>query len=74
MYSFGMSCRDIQRHLKNVYGVEVSPELISKVTESIEEDVREWISSSSLIPDTYDICAKKNKNKNTKIFLKQKLN
>ena len=42
MYSFGMSCRDIQRHLKNVYGVEVSPELISKVTESIAEDVREW--------------------------------
>ena len=42
MYSFGMSCRDIQRHLQNVYGVEVSPELISNVTESVMADVREW--------------------------------
>ena len=42
MYSFGMSCRDIQRHLRNVYGVEVSPELISNVTESVAADVREW--------------------------------
>lgn len=42
MYSFGMSCRDIQRHLRNVYGVEVSPELISNVTESVMADVREW--------------------------------
>lgn len=42
MYSFGMSCRDIQRHLRNVYGTEVSPELISNVTESVAADVREW--------------------------------
>lgn len=42
MYSFGMSCRDIQRHLRNVYGAEVSPELISNVTESVAADVREW--------------------------------
>ena len=42
MYSFGMTCRDIQRHLQDVYGVEVSPELISRVTESVIEDVREW--------------------------------
>ena len=42
MYSFGMSCRDIQRHLQNVYGVEVSPELISNVTQSVMSDVREW--------------------------------
>lgn len=42
MYSFGMSCRDIQRHLHAVYGVEVSPELISNITESVMADVREW--------------------------------
>lgn len=35
MYSFGMSTRDIQRHLQQVYGVEVSPETISNITESI---------------------------------------
>ncbi len=42
MYSFGMSCRDIQRHLQNVYGVEVSPDLISNVTASVMADVQEW--------------------------------
>ena len=31
MYSFGMSTRDIQRHLQQVYGVEVSPETISNI-------------------------------------------
>lgn len=42
MYSFGMSTRDIQRHLQQVYGVEVSPETISNITESVMQDVREW--------------------------------
>src|SRR5574344_1041826 len=42
MYSFGMSCRDIQRQLQQVYGVDVSPELISNVTESVMADVKEW--------------------------------
>lgn len=42
MYSFGMSTRGIQRHLRQVYGVEVSPETISNITESVMQDVREW--------------------------------
>ena len=42
MYSFGMSPRDIQRHLQQVYGVTVSPETISNITESVMADVREW--------------------------------
>ena len=42
MYSFGMSTRDIQCHLQQVYGVEVSPETISNITESVMADVREW--------------------------------
>ncbi len=42
MYSFGMTTRDIQRHLQQVYGVEVSPETISNITESVMADVREW--------------------------------
>jgi transposase-like protein len=42
MYSYGMSTRDIQRHLQQVYGVEVSPETISNITESVMADVREW--------------------------------
>lgn len=42
MYSFGMSARDIQRHLQQVYGVEVPLETISNITESAMADVREW--------------------------------
>lgn len=42
MYAFGMTCRDIQAHLKQVYGVEVSPELITRVTDTVMEDVKEW--------------------------------
>lgn len=42
MYARGMSTRDIRDHLAEVYGTEVSPELISKVTDAVLEDVREW--------------------------------
>jgi putative transposase len=42
MYAHGMTTRDIQRHLMDIYGVEVSPDLISDVTNSIIEEVREW--------------------------------
>jgi len=42
MYSFGMTDRDIKSHLEKIYNVEVSPDLISRVTSSVLEDVREW--------------------------------
>ena len=42
MYSHGMSTRDIQFHLKDIYGVEVSPDLISSVTEKVMEDIKVW--------------------------------
>jgi len=42
LYSSGMTVRDIQAHLQDLYGVEVSPELVSKVTDSILTEVREW--------------------------------
>ena len=41
-YSRGMTAREIQAHLEEIYGVEVSPSLISSVTEAVMEDVREW--------------------------------
>jgi transposase-like protein len=41
MYSFGMTNRDIKSHLEQVYNVEVSPELIRRVTDAVMEDVRE---------------------------------
>lgn len=42
LYSRGMTLRDIQSHLQEMYAVEVSAELISQVTDSVFEEVREW--------------------------------
>jgi transposase-like protein len=42
MYSFGMTDRDIKTHLEKTYDVEGSPDLISRVTNSVLEEVREW--------------------------------
>ena len=42
MYSRGMSTRDIQNHLEDIYGIEVSPQFISTVTDSIIEEVTAW--------------------------------
>ena len=42
LYARGTSTRDIQAHLKEVYGMEVSPSLISRVTDRILPTVAEW--------------------------------
>ena len=42
LYAGGMTTRDIQRHLSELYGVDVSEGLISEVTASIQDDVRAW--------------------------------
>ena len=42
LYARGMSVRDIQSHLQELYGTEVSPELISKVTDAVMPLFREW--------------------------------
>lgn len=42
MYARGMTTRDIQGHLEEAYGVEVSPTLISEVTDAVLEEVRSW--------------------------------
>jgi len=42
MYARGMTTRDIQAHLQDMYRVEVSPELISTVTAEVMEEVKEW--------------------------------
>jgi putative transposase len=42
LYSRGLSTRDISAHLQEIYGVKVSRELISKVTDAVMDDVREW--------------------------------
>jgi putative transposase len=42
MYARGMSTRDIQAHLEEMYQVEVSPSLISEVTDGVMEGARAW--------------------------------
>jgi len=42
MYARGMTTRDIQSHLEEMYGVEISPALISQVTDAVMEEVRQW--------------------------------
>lgn len=42
MYARGMTMREIQGHLIEMYGVEVSPEFISTVTDSVLEEITAW--------------------------------
>jgi transposase-like protein len=42
MYARGMTDRKIQDHLEEIYNVEVSPDLISRVTNAVLDEVREW--------------------------------
>jgi transposase-like protein len=42
MYARGMSTREIQGHLEEMYQVEVSPSLISEVTDGVVEQLRAW--------------------------------
>jgi putative transposase len=42
MYARGMSTRDIQAHIEEIYGIEVSPALVSAVTDAVLEEVKAW--------------------------------
>ena len=42
MYARGMSVREIQGHLRELYGIEASPQLISTVTDAVLEEVGRW--------------------------------
>lgn len=42
MYARGMSTRAIRDHLEELYGIEVSPDLVSAVTSAVLEEVAEW--------------------------------
>jgi putative transposase len=42
LYARGMTTREIEEHLKEIYGIEVSAQFISRATERVEQDVVEW--------------------------------
>ena len=42
MYARGMSTREIQGHLRDLYGVDVSADLVSAVTDAVLDEIAEW--------------------------------
>jgi len=42
LYARGMTVREIQSHLEEMYGTEVSPSLISSVTDAVHDEVKTW--------------------------------
>lgn len=55
LYASGMGVREIQQHLREVEGTEVSPELISQVTDAVLGDAKAWLSRplSAVYPIVY---------------------
>ncbi|WP_148137321.1 IS256 family transposase [Candidatus Formimonas warabiya] len=55
MYQKGMSTRDIEAHLRDIYGVDASPALISRITDKIMPQLMEWQSRplESIYPVTF---------------------
>lgn len=42
LYARGLSTREVQAHLEEIYKVEVSPALISKVTDAVADEIKAW--------------------------------
>jgi putative transposase len=53
MYARGMSTREIQGHLQEIYGAEISASLISEVTDAVMDEVQQW--QSRLLEPIYAI-------------------
>jgi putative transposase len=58
LYARGMTTRQIKQHLEEIYQVEVSPSLISEVTDAVIDEVRAWQSRplEALYPVVYFDC------------------
>jgi putative transposase len=58
LYARGMTVREIQSHLEEMYGTEVSPTLISSVTDAVANEVKNWQSCplDALYPSVYLDC------------------
>ena len=58
LYARGMTVREIQSHLEEMYGTEVSPTLISSVTDAVIEEAKAWQSRplDSIYPIVYLDC------------------
>lgn len=54
LYARGMSTRDIHDQLKDIYGIELSAEMVSKITDRIIPDIKEW--QSRPLDPIYPFC------------------
>ncbi len=72
LYARGMTTRDIQAQLQELYAVEVSPTLISNVTEAGMDEVRQWQTRplESLYPIVYVDCLVVNVRENQRVINK----
>ncbi|CAG6391163.1 transposase [Actinacidiphila cocklensis] len=53
LYARGMTTRDISTHLKEVYGSEVSPAPVSKITDVVADEITSW--QNRPLDDVYPI-------------------
>lgn len=42
LYARGMSTREIEDHVRQIYGVEVSPQFVSRATEQLQQQITDW--------------------------------
>jgi transposase-like protein len=42
LYTRGLSTREIEQHVKEIYGVHISPQFVSRVTEELQQQIVEW--------------------------------
>ena len=72
LYARGMTTRDIQAQLQELYGVEVSPTLICNVTEAVMDEVRQWQTRplEAIYPIVYVDCLMVNVRENQRVLTK----
>jgi transposase-like protein len=42
LYARGLTTREIEQHVKDIYGVEISPQFVSRLTEELQQQITEW--------------------------------
>ena len=42
LYARGMSTREIEEHVKEIYGIEISPQFVSRATEQLQQQITDW--------------------------------
>jgi transposase-like protein len=42
LYARGMTTREIEEHVKQIYGIEISPQFVSRATEQLQQQITDW--------------------------------